>query len=778
MRAAPRRSVGNLPAELTSFVGRRRELGEAKRLLAAARLLTVTGAGGVGKTRLASRVAAEVRRGCADGVWLVELADLRDPQLLPNTVAIAFGLRGSADQAAALAEYLEDKQLLLVLDNCEHLVDECAVLVEKLLATAGGLRVLATSRHALHTEGEHILHLDPLTVPPDHETTEDTVKGSDRDNDGDVTRFEAVTLFVERATAVLPGFELTTANRAAVARICRRLEGIPLALELAAVRLRVLSVDQLDGRLVDRFGLLTAGPRTAQLRQRTLEATIDWSYELCSPDEQRLWAQLSVFPGGFDLDAAEHVGEVRDASVLDVLTGLVDKSVLSRKDGTFGWQAWYRMLETVREYAGARLVERGEEHDVLARQTEHYVALARRYRDEGFGPRQLEWVDRLRREHANLRAVLDGCLSTPDSAGQALDIAASLWNFWYGGGLVREGYRYLRRGLALCRDRTPVRARALYAASFLAIQTGVGGDAGEMLAELADLAEELDDDRLRAGHAECAGMATFFAGDLPGGAELLERALAGYRVAGDALLVFDTLVLLAAAWFFLGDPRGEAAAAEALALTERHDARWSRGYALWAAAIHRWRAGAHRAAEDLLREAIALRLADRTLLAFLVEALAWCRSSSGEHERAARLLGCAHAVWRLSGARVDEMSPYQNVDEQCAERAREALGAEAFDAAVAHGGGRGLDEVVRYALEEKPAKAGGKRARAAEPGGLTRREQEIAELVALGMSNKDIAATLVIGRRTVETHVENILVKLGFTSRTQVASWVAGRRSR
>ncbi|HEX6358378.1 ATP-binding protein [Actinophytocola sp.] len=763
MRAGPRRSVGNLPAELTSFVGRRRELSEAKRLLAAARLLTVTGPGGVGKTRLALRIADEIRRGCPDGVWLVELAHLRDPHLLANTVATVFGLRSTADQTAALAEYLEDRQLLLVLDNCEHLTDECAMFVQKLLAAAGGLRVLATSRHALHTEGEHILHLDPLTVPTDI--------------DGDATRFDAVTLFVERAAAVLPGFELTAANRAAVSRVCRRLEGIPLALELAAVRLRVLSVDQLDARLVDRFGLLTAGPRTASPRQRTIEATIDWSYDLCSSDEQRLWAQLSVFPGGFDLDAAEYVGEVRDTSVLDVLSGLVDKSVLSRKDGTFGRQAWYQMLETVREYATGKLVERDGEQGVLDRQTDYYANLARRYRQEGFGPGQLDWLVRLRREHPSLRSVLDHCLSTPDQAGHALDIAASLWNFWYGAGFVLEGYQYLCRGLELFRERTMVRARALYAASFLAIQTGAGDTARDMLAELAELAEELDDDQLRAAHAECTGMATFFAGDLPGGAESLERALVGYRVAGNPLLVFDTLILLAAVRFFLQDPRGEEAAAEALALTERHQARWSRGYALWAVAVHRWLAGQHRSGAELLREAVALRLTDRTLLAFLVEALAWCHSSAGEHERVARLLGCANAVWRLSGARVGEMSPYQGFDEQCAGRAREALGAEAFDTAFAIGADHGLDEVIQYVLEEKPVKATTRHARAAESSGLTRREQEIAELVAQGMSNKDIAATLVIGRRTVETHVENILVKLGFTSRTQVASWLAGRGS-
>ncbi|RSM49044.1 LuxR family transcriptional regulator [Amycolatopsis balhimycina DSM 5908] len=766
MHARSRRSVGNLPAELTSFVGRRHELVEVKRLLSAARLVTLTGAGGVGKTRLALRVAADVRRAFPDGVWLVELADLGDPHLLPSTVATALGLRGTGDQAAALAEYLEDKQLLLVLDNCEHVADECATLVAKLLAISGGLRVLATSRHTLHGEGEHILHVEPLPVPEAEDTGASPV--------------EAVTLFTERAAAVSPGFELTPENRAAVVRICRRLEGIPLAIELAAVRLRVLSVDQLVERLDDRLGLLTSRPLGARPRPRTLEAAIGWSFELCTPAEQRMWTQASVFPGGFDLDAAEHVcapHETDGDSALDVVAGLLDKSVISRRNGTFGRQAWYRMLETVREYGGAKLAEAGDETGVRARQARYYAGLARRYRTEGFGPRQVEWLDRLRREHANLRTVLEQCLATPERASHALDIAASLWNFWYGGGLVPEGCRYLRRGLELCGERTITRARALYGMAFLAIQTGAPHT--ELLAELAELAEEFDDERLRAGRAECAGMAAFFTGDLRGGAELLERALAGYRLAGDALLVFDTLILLAAARFFLGDPRGTAAAEEALALTERHEARWSRGYALWAVAIHRWRAGEHRQAADLLREAIALRLTDRTLLAFLVEALAWCHSSEGAHDRTARLLGGSQAVWRLSGARVGEMSPYQSFDEQCATLARNALGDEEFDAAFAASAGFGLDEVVRYALGEKPApaRASGP-ARTGEPGGLTRRQREIAELVARGMTNKEIAADLVLSGRTVEGHVENILVKLGLTSRAQVASWLAGQPRR
>ncbi|MER6800112.1 ATP-binding protein, partial [Amycolatopsis mediterranei] len=352
MGARSRRSAGNLPAELTSFVGRRHELGEAKRLLATARLVTLTGAGGVGKTRLALRVAADVRRAFPDGVWLVELADVGDPHLVPNTVATAFGLRVTSDQAAGLAEYLEDKQLLLVLDNCEHVADECATLVAKLLAVSAGLRVLATSRHTLHVEGEHLLHVEPLPVPGDEDAGGGPV--------------EAVTLFADRAAAVSPGFELTPDNRATVSRICRRLEGIPLAIELAAVRVRVLAVDQVLERLDDRLGLLTSRPAAVQPRRRTLEAAIDWSFELCTPAEQRLWAQASVFPGGFDLDAAEGVcvPAADGGSALDVVAGLVDKSVLSRQNGTFGRHAWYRMLETVREYGGARLAAGGDEAGV------------------------------------------------------------------------------------------------------------------------------------------------------------------------------------------------------------------------------------------------------------------------------------------------------------------------------------------------------------------------------------------------------------------------------
>src|SRR5215813_12089138 len=295
--AKPWLQLGNLPIDVTSFVGRRRELSEARRLLGDARLLTLAGAGGVGKTRLALRLAAEVRRTFPDGVWLADLALLQDGELVPQTVIAALGLQDHSARVPVdtLLEYLADKRLLLVLDNCEHVLDACAVLAAKLLSEAEALRILATSRQLLNVEGEQVLEVPPLSVPD-----------SDRlSAGGSLIEYEAVRLFAERAAAVVRDFAVTAGNSAVVARLCQGLDGIPLAIELAAVRLRVLSAEQILGRLDDRYRLLTGGSRTALERHRTLRAAIEWSYDLCSAREQVLWRRLCVFSGGFDLDAVE-----------------------------------------------------------------------------------------------------------------------------------------------------------------------------------------------------------------------------------------------------------------------------------------------------------------------------------------------------------------------------------------------------------------------------------------------------------------------------------------
>lgn len=760
----PPRNAGNLPAELTSFVGRRRELSETKRLLTAGRLATLTGMGGVGKTRLALRAGAGMRRAFPDGVWFVRLAELSDPALLPITIATELGLRdGVTGQVPGLADYLEDKRLLLILDNCEHIVHACAVLAAKLLSATHGVRILATSRQILRADGEQILTVPPLSVP-----------------DGEPQPGESVTLFVDRAAAVLPGFQLDATNREAVIGICRRLDGIPLAIELAAVRLRVLSLEQILHRIDDRFRLLTTGSRTALPRQQTLEAAIEWSFELCTPQERAVWAATSVLAGGFDLDAAEAVctGDgIARTDVLDMIAAMVDKSILIRRNGTYGRSAWYRMLETVREYGRLKLVESGQEV-VRDRHAQYCRGLARRYQAEGFGPDQLDWVDRLRRELPSLRGMLEHCVEDRSRVREATEIAAALWNFWYAGGYVREGHHWLSSALALDTEPTPARGRALEVCAFMTVQIEERGAAQPMLAELHRLAEEFDDDLLRAGFAQCTGLELFVAGDLAGSRARLEEALAIYRRAENLQQVSNTLTLLSAVTFFQDDPAGAAIAEETLELAETHQAAWSKTYAQWAVAIHQWRRGDHRRATALLRESIASRLSDRTQLSLAIAALAWCAGSGGQHERAAGLLGAAHAVWRRSGARIAEVSPYRAFDEQCAEQARQAIGAQTFAAAFEATAAVGVDEAISFALAEKASKPRPQARRPrGSPGGLTRREREIAELVAEGLSNRLIAARLVIAQRTAETHVENILAKLGFTSRAQIAAWLAEHRA-
>lgn len=769
---------GALPAELTSFVGRRRELTETRRLLASSRLLTLTGVGGVGKTRLAMRMAAEVRRTFPDGVWFVELAALHDPQLLPHTLANALELRQvSADPSADLASYLEPQRLLVVLDNCEHLTDACAVLASKLLAAAPGLRILATSRHVLGVEGEQILSVPPLSVP-------------DADREvlaGDATHYESVTLFLDRAAAVAPGFEIVDGNRAAVVELCRRLDGIPLAIELAAVWLRILSPAQILDRLDDRFRLLTSGRRAAPARQQALDATVGWSFDLCSPAEQLLWARLSVFSGGFDLEAAEEVcsgGEILRDDVLSLVAGLVNKSIVVRQQATDHTTAWYQMLETIRQYGAERLVEHDQVHPLRTRHRDHYRSLAARFAADCFSPRQADWFVRLRREHDNVRAALEFCLADPDEAPVALDIAAPMWNFWFAG-FLREGHRYLVRALALATEPTPSRATALWATGYLAMFAGEFDQTGQMMDDASELAERFDDDLLRARIKECAGHATLYQGDLPAAIATLEEARTGFQAVGDPLGEFDTMVLLAAAAFFLDDPRDDEYGRQALALAEHHGALSSKAYALWSVGIARWRVGEYQQATHAVRECVRLfrPMHDVTGLSFGVQALSWCAASASPDDRAARLLGASQAVWRASGARIDETNAYTVIEQRCQAKVREAMGATRFEQAFAEGTSYSVEQAVALALgQDNDAPASDQpsptRLGPGTPGGLTRRELEIAQLLAEGLSNKDIAARLVISQRTAETHVDRILSKLGFTSRLQVASWMAEQQAR
>ncbi|MGW5162391.1 ATP-binding protein, partial [Nonomuraea wenchangensis] len=443
--------AGSLPAELNSFVGRRREIAEVKRLLGEGRLVTLAGVGGVGKSRLALRVAFDLRRAYHDGVWLVELAALESAELLVATVMAALGIQDSASRPSleVLAAHLRDRRTLVVLDNCEHLLDPCAALADRLVRAAPGLRILATSRQALGVTGEQVLQVPTLAVPEAAEA------GARADGQTD-----AVRLFAERARAVLPGFEITDANREAVARVCRRLDGIPLAIELAAVRLRALSVEQLLERLDDRFRLLTTGARTAMPRQQTLRSLIDWSHALCTEQERLLWSRLSVFSGGLDLEAAEQVcsgGGIPPEDVMDLVGGLVDKSVLAREEHRQSVR--YRLLETIRQYGRERLRESGEEAELRARHRVYFRDLALRARRGWYGPDQVAWFARLRADHGNLRTALDSALPSgspasspytpgPEGTRDGLVLATALCFQWIAAGALREGRAWLARLLA------------------------------------------------------------------------------------------------------------------------------------------------------------------------------------------------------------------------------------------------------------------------------------------------------------------------------------------
>ena len=427
----------NLPLELSSFVGREKELAEVRRLLESSRLLTLTGSGGCGKTRLAL-AAGELVEGFEDGVWVVDLAPLADPSLVPQAVASTLGVREQPGRlpTGTLSDYLGSKKVLLILDNCEHLVGACAELAEALLRSCPGLGVLATSREALGITGEVAWPVPALSLPdvrrlPDIES---------------LLHYESAPLFVERAAAVRPTFALTEQNAVAVAQICYRLDGIPLAIELAAARAKVLSVEQIAERLDDCFRLLAAGGRTAMPRHRTLHATMDWSHELLPDEERALFRRLSVFAGGFSLEAAESVCAGEDLErddVLELLSHLVDKSlvVTSDRDG----ETRYRLLETIRQYTREKLSESGEAGQVREWHAGYYLALAEAAEPELKGERQVAWLERFERDHDNLRAAMRWLLERGESE-KAARLGWALWLFWWiRGTSPRDGARWSRR---------------------------------------------------------------------------------------------------------------------------------------------------------------------------------------------------------------------------------------------------------------------------------------------------------------------------------------------
>ncbi|MFI6431005.1 ATP-binding protein [Rhodococcus oryzae] len=780
MTTSVKEKPGNLRVELTSFIGRRHEITEARRLQSTSRLVTLTGIGGVGKTRLSLRVAEDSRRAFADGVWFVALGDLHDPALLPETVAAALGLpdRPGRSVSRLLIDHLSAKQTLLVLDNCEHVLGAVAELVQILLRACPDLQILATSREVLGVDGEQVMRVPPLAVPDTRQVPSLEAMAT----------CEAVALFVARATACLPDFALTETNCAAVAGICGSLDGLPLAIELAAVRIRAMTAEQILQRLTDRYQLLTVGSRVAPTRQQTLRSCVDWSYELCTAREQQLWAWLSVFAGSFELDAAEGIcpEELVADDFLDTVSSLVDKSILAREQ--VGEVVRLGMSEAIRDYGREKLRESGDLPRAQRRHLGWHEQLVERAESEWIGPRQTDWIARLDREQSNLRDALAFGLTDavvgidPDVTAR---IANALFMFWSCRGLLAEARRWMGRCLTSSDAmKAEERVEMLYCDGVLAGMQGQLGEASARAEQCCSLAEQLGSaESLEIGNY-ARGYRALFSGDLAAAVEPLQTAIAsagatsatGADRGPSASRIgrqLGGLLGLAIASGLSGDEAtAHACHEQVLAITTPREESFFRAYSSWTLGLTALRTGDIGRASTVTELALRLirKVDDPVMTGWCLESLAWISTREDEPTRAAVLMGAAETLSRTVGSSSATLPYLLAHHEECEQLARDALGTRAYGEAFRTGAAMSLDEAVAYALGDRCVAQA--RTTPVVPV-LTPRETEVAHLVAAGHSNKAIASMLVISPRTAQGHVEHVLSKLGFTSRTQIAAWIA-----
>jgi predicted ATPase/class 3 adenylate cyclase len=738
----PLRSLGvfdhNLPQQLTSFVGRDVEMLEIKKLLAGNRLVTLLGTGGAGKTRLALQVAVEVLQDFKDGVWLVELASLTEPDRVAQ--AIAQALRLKEEQGRSLTEtlidFLRDRSLLLVLDNAEHLVSAVAGITDTLLRACRNLRILATSREVLGISGEAPWRIPSLSLPDLR-----FLRGAASQIVPEMLKYESVRLFIERASIINPAFEFTPLNAFAVAQVCKRLDGIPLAIELAAARIKVMTVEQVAQRLDDRFRLLTGGSRTAMQRHQTLRAAIDWSYDLLPENERVLLRRLSIFSGGWTLEAAEAVcsgGEVEDWEILDLLSHLVDKSLVISEE--LNANARYRILESIRQYSRDRLLDAEEASTLGEKHFHHYLEMAEIAEPGLQGPDQKLWLEHLEQEHDNFRAALQWRRTGNVDPEEGLRMAGALWRFWYVRGYISEGRERLMTALSQSPTNLTVsRAKALNATANLAIIHADYTAARHLLEEARDIQSRLGDRTGLGVTLNGLGLAAWRQGHMEEAIAFFEQSIEVKRETGNKLGVAYTLNNLAN----IALARKDYEAAEQVyqeALTIYQAVNDVSGVALTMgnmALVARYR-GENSIARERLEEALRLfrelqdlrgvahslanlaevtlregeldlgierlcesmrlrrELGDRHGIAETLEGCARHAILSGRHDHAARLLGAAHALREeigvtISGAERDEV-------ERNLEDIREALGSSVFDALSAKGRALTMDQAVEMAL--------------------------------------------------------------------------------
>lgn len=702
-----RTSLSNLPAHLTSFIGRERELAAVRRAQASTRLITLTGPGGGGKTRLALALAGELLWAYPHGVWFVNLAPLADAALLPQVVASALEIRTSGPQplTETLTDVLRARHLLVVLDNCEHLLPACAELVETLLRACPHLEVVATSRESLGIDGEAVWPVPPMAVPS--RAPGDAELGP---RTPDLEASDAVRLFLDRARLRRPAFALTPADAGAVAEICRRLDGMPLAVELAAARVNVLSVAQIADRLHDRFRLLTGGGRTTLPRHRTLRAAMDWSHDLLTGPERAALRALSVFAGGFALEAAEAVcagvaadgrtAVVTAADVLDLLARLVDKSLVIADE--HGGVTRYRMLETVREYAAEQLDGAGEATATRERHAAWCLDLAEAALSQRTGPEQTTWMERLTVEHDNLRAGLGWCLADEHGTLLGLRLGGVLAWFWEARGHAGEGRRWLEALLARGGDAPPdVRARALHGAGALASLQGDVDQAARLVEQSLALRRELGDEAAIAHSLNGLGIAVGARGDHTHARALFEESLALARKLADPSRIAISLNNLGIVARQQGDlDQAVARFEEGLKLLrELEDTRSVATTLLNLGNVHLDQGAPDRAAARY-RESLSLyrELQDRLGVARCLEGMAEIAGTCGDAGRAGRLCGAAAALRAAIGVQLP-VGRRANVERTTAV-ARAALGEADFTAAWAAGQAMSLEQAIAEALAD------------------------------------------------------------------------------
>jgi non-specific serine/threonine protein kinase len=790
--------ANNLPQQLTTFIGREAAISEIKRRVQAARMLTLTGTGGSGKTRLSLKVAAELLESYPDGAWFVELSTLRDSALVPQAVASVLSVREEPgeDLTHTLAERLKASRSLLILDNCEHLLSACSALASRLLRDCLDITILATSREALNIEGEDAWQVPPMSLP-------DPLKPLPVES---LKEYEAIQLFVERALRTRDGFALTAHNGPALSKLCWQLDGLPLAIELAAARVRTLTVEQIVERLDQRFKLLTYNVYDVEPRQQTLRALIDWSYDLLTGPEKGMLRHISVFVGSFTLDAITTIcGDGKDEfEVLDLLTPLAEKSLIVVEEHS--GEARYRLLETIRRYALDRLNESDETEDLRGRHRDWYVQMAERAQAGLIREDSRSWLDRLELDHDNIRAALEWSTTGEPDAETALRLASAVWRFWDMRGYITEGRKWLTDALTVSGDAPSVsRARALNAAGNLALEQGDFSRAEELYGDALGLRRKMGDKVAIANSLSNLGVVARRKGEFQEAAQLNEEGLAllreldnrdgiasvlnnlGYVVQqqGDYDRARELFVEALALFRELGDQQGIIVSLNNLGSAAQAKGDYEQARIYYEDALSRARElddklsvagvtknlgsfctaqGDYEQAAKLYRESLTTyhEQGDKQGIIECLEGLA-AALAYGHEEHASRLFGAAEAIRERIG------SPHPPADRAIYERyvaqARSRLSPEVYEAARTAGRLLSVDDVFNLAQQvDLPEQEYPKR----DPQhfDLTRRETEVLRLVAGGLSDIEIARKLSLSPRTVQSHLQSIYNKLEVSNRS------------